>query len=394
VRPIGASSIIGTALSASRPAITSHHGRIAGPAPVDRMSLIAERLTSQLLSGPKAPDALAVAERLLAIQAQDLKGARLAIRARTARLTVSDVDRALSSERSLVISWLNRGTLHLVRSEDYALLHGLTAGTLLTGNARRLAQEGVTPTAADRGAAVIERSLAAEGPLTRAQLRDRLSSAGVRTEGQALVHLLMLACLRGVALRGPIVGRDQAYVLVRDWLGKHERVDRTVALAELARRYLSGHGPAGDRDLARWAGLPLREVRAGLSEIASELVERPDGLVDLARRGPVAPLPPPRLLGPFEPVLLGWVSREPLLDAQERLVTVNGLFRAFALVRGRAVATWGIRGSEITVTPFLSVSREHLRALERDAADVVRFLAGSQPAPPDPPGRRPPLKAQ
>ena len=33
--------------------------------------------------------------------------------------TAADVDRALSEERSLLITWLNRGTLHLVRSEDY-----------------------------------------------------------------------------------------------------------------------------------------------------------------------------------------------------------------------------------------------------------------------------------
>jgi hypothetical protein len=148
------------------------------------------------------------------------------------------VDRALTTDRSLLITWLNRGTLHLVRSEDYAWLHGLTTPQLLTGTARRLAQEGVTPRAADRAVAVIARSLAAEGPLTRAQLRVRVTAAGVRTEGQALVHLLVLSSLRGVTVRGPMLGRQHAYVLVRDWLGRSAPVDRDRALAELARRYL------------------------------------------------------------------------------------------------------------------------------------------------------------
>ena len=66
-----------------------------------------------------------------------------------------------------------------------------------------------------------------------------------------------------------MVGRQHAYALVRDWLGKPPRFDRDAALAELARRYLAGHGPADDRDLAKWAGLPLRDARAGLSAIAS-----------------------------------------------------------------------------------------------------------------------------
>src|SRR2546421_7758012 len=144
--------------------------------------MIAERLTAQLLAGTPARDPVAVAERLVAVQGQDPRGVRLAIRARTSGLTAADVDRALTHERSLLITWLNRGTLHLVASEDYRWLHALTTPPLFVGNARRLAQEGVTPAAAERGFAAVERALADEGPLSRAQLRERVAAAGVRTE--------------------------------------------------------------------------------------------------------------------------------------------------------------------------------------------------------------------
>src|SRR4051794_12006810 len=182
-------------------------------------NVIRHRLTAQLLAGEPARDPVAVAERLLAVQGQDPRGARLAIRARTTGLSAADVDRALTQDRSLVITWLNRGTLHLVRSEDYPWLHALTTPPLFTGNARRLAQEGVDPNAADRGVALVERTLAEEGPRTREQLGEPLERAGIRTAGQALIHLLMLACLRGVAVRGPMAGGRHAYALVRDWLG-------------------------------------------------------------------------------------------------------------------------------------------------------------------------------
>jgi hypothetical protein len=340
--------------------------------------MIVERLTAQLLAGAPAREPTAVVERLLAVQGQDPRGARLAIRARTTGLGAADVDRALSEDRSLLITWLNRGTLHLVTSEDYPWLHALTTPPLLTGNARRLTQEGVTQNKADRGVGTIERSLAEEGPLTRVQLRDRIASADVRTEGQALVHLLMLATLRGVAVRGPMVGRQHAYVLVDDWLGRPARaIDRERALAELARRYLAGHGPADERDLAKWAGLPLRYVRAGLGAIASELHTRPDGLLDLTGRPPAAELPPPRLLGAFDPLLLGWVSRDPILAAHHRrIVTVNGLFRPFALVRGRAVATWKTSAGEVVLDdPFDRLTRRDAAALNADAKEVVRYLA-------------------
>jgi hypothetical protein len=338
--------------------------------------VIARRLTAQLLAGAPARDPTAVAERLLAIQGQDPRGARLAIRARTDGLSAADVDRALTEHRSLLISWLNRGTLHLVRSEDYPWLQALTTPPLLTANARRLAQEGISPDAAERGVAAVERSLAEEGPLAREQLGERIARAGVRTEGQALVHILMLACLRGLAVRGPMIDGRHAYALVRDWLGEPRPVDRGSALAELARRYLAGHGPASDRDLAKWAGLPLRDARAGLQAIGSELDRPEDGVVDLAGRPPAADLPPPRLLGSYEPLLLGWTSREPLLGSHHAAIVAGGLFRPFALVRGRAAATWSISAGELALEPFGRLNREDAAALKHDAADVARFLAG------------------
>jgi hypothetical protein len=337
---------------------------------------IAERLQAQLLAGKPARDPLGVTRRLLAVQGQDPRGVRLAIRARSSGLSAADVDRALTDDRSLLITWLNRGTLHLVCSEDYAWLHALTTPPLITGNARRLAQEGVTPNVAERGVRAIERALAADGPLTRAQLRERIAAAKVRTEGQALVHLLMLATLRGLTVRGPMVGSEQAYALVADWLGGQAKVERGRALAELARRYLAGHAPAEDRDLARWSGLPLRDARAGLHAIAGELRERPDGLVELKRRRRADAEPaPPRLLGAFDPLLLGWCSREEIVGANRSLVTVNGLFRPFALVRARAVARWRLAAGKIELEPFERLTRADATALEAEAADVLRYLS-------------------
>jgi hypothetical protein len=336
--------------------------------------MLRERLTAQLLAGEPAVDALGVAARLLAIQAQDPRGARLAVRARTADTTAADVDHALTVERSLVVNWLNRGTLHMVRGDDHAWLHALTTPPLLTANARRLHQEGVPAADADRAVAVVERALADEGPLTRMQLRDRIQAAGVRTEGQALVHILALASLRGIAVRGPMVGRQHAYALVRDWLEAPRPLDRESALAELARRYLAGHGPADDRDLARWAGVPLRDARAGLAAINAELRVRADGLVDLRKRAAAAEVSPPRLLGAFEPVLLGWRSRAEILGEHEPRVVTGGLFRPFALAGGKAVATWAVRDRAIEIDPFGPLSPAVAAALEADAQAVLRHL--------------------
>jgi Winged helix DNA-binding domain len=323
---------------------------------------LAARLRAQLLSGRPARDPVAVAERILAVQGQDPRGFRLAVRARTKGVTAADVDSALTEKRSLVVTWFNRGTLHLVRSEDYALVQAVTTPPLRTGSTRRLGQEGIPPSDAERAVAAIAGALAEEGPLPSAELRKRVAAVGVRAEGQALYHLLYKASLDGLVVRGPMVGKQHAYVLVRDWLGEQKPVDRDRALPEFARRYLAGHAPATDRDLARWAGIPLRDARAGLAG-AGKPPKRSGG-----------ELPPPRLLGTFEPCLLGWTSREDIVGETPNLVTVGGMFYPFALVRGQAVAKWKLADGKLQLDPFRRIARADREALERDAADVERFL--------------------
>ena len=337
-------------------------------------SPLAERLTAQGLAGPPLKRPADVAERLLAVQGQDPRGARLAVRARTRGLAAADVDRALTEERSLLITWLNRGTLHLVRSEDYALLQTLTTPPLLTSGSRRLRQEGVSEAMTERALKTIERALADEGPLSGKELKGKLEAAVGPVAAGAFIHLMFLAALRGLTVRGPMAGKQHAYVLVRDWLGEQKPVEREAGLAELARRYLVGHAPADERDLARWAGLPLRDARAGLEAIASKLTERGDGLVELKRQPPPAEIPPPRLLGAYDPLLLGWTSREEVVGPHKMLVTINGLFRPFALVDGRAVSTWGYAGGKVTVEHLGKVTKKAAAALEADAAEVIRFL--------------------
>jgi hypothetical protein len=352
------------------------------PAGRDRL-VQARRFAAQQLSGEPARSPVAVAGRLLAIQGQDPRGARLAIRSRTTGLTAADVDRALTGDRSLVITWLNRGTLHLVRSEDYWWLHPLTAKPQFQlGCQRILSGLGVSAASADKGVAVVEQALASDGPLTRAQLADRLAAAGLPSAAGCALHMLMLASLRGIAVRGPMVGAQHAYVRTRDWLGAPRRaVDRDTALAELARRYLAGHGPASDRDLAKWAGLPLGEVRRGLGAISGELRELPGGLVELAAVTPAEiSLPAPRLLGAYDDVLLGWESRDPVLSGHQGIVTVNGLFRPFALVDGQAAGIWTYSGGQVALDRFETLPDDVETALADEARDVQRFLAGAAAA--------------
>ncbi|WP_195210509.1 winged helix DNA-binding domain-containing protein [Actinomarinicola tropica] len=282
--------------------------------------------------------------------------------------------RPVTVDRALVVSWLHRGTLHLVPAADHHWLHALTAPRQLVHNARRLGEEGVPPADADRAVEVVMSSVRAEGPLTREQLRDRVDAAGIRTAGQAIVHILMAATLRHALVRGPVVDGRHAFVDVESWLGPMPPVDHDAALAELARRYLRGHGPASARDLAAWSGLTLGDARAGLAAIAEETEPWGDDNLVVRRDHRDARPPPPRLLGPFDPLLHGWTDRPRITGPHRGVVTTNGLFRAIALVDGRAVATWRWERGAVDIDPLEPIAPDALVALGADADDVRRFL--------------------
>ena len=140
------------------------------PAATDTARIRRMRTTAQLLAGPPARRVAAVPRQLLALQAQDLRAVRLAVRARSAGITAAGVNDALD-RREVVIGWLCRGTLHMVEPEDYPWLLGLTGPPQRQANARRLLQEGFPPGRAERAVRLIERALA-DGPMERGAIGE------------------------------------------------------------------------------------------------------------------------------------------------------------------------------------------------------------------------------
>ena len=243
------------------------------------MSLARRRAAAQLLDGAGGRTAEAVAGHLLAVQAQDARAWPLALRARGAEPPAGGEPAASApTAGGLVITWLLRGTLHLVAAGDLPWLYALTGRLTERTSLRRLGGLGVDPAATS----VLLRALD-DGPRTRAELAAALEAAGVRAEGQRTPHLIALAAAQGELLPG-LDGRLHR-------AAPPAGVDRDAALAELARRYLRGHGPACDRDLAAWSGLPLRDARAGLAAIAGR-AGRGAGRPRRPRRPPAAAGPP------------------------------------------------------------------------------------------------------
>ena len=344
----------------------------------------AARTQAQLLTGDRAERVADVLDTVIAVQAQDVRPARLAVRARSAGLVASDVDTACR-DGVAVRTWLMRGTLHLVPRADVRWLLRLFGPRNAARYAGRRAQLGLDDELCRRALAALTTVLR-DGPLERARIIEALAEEGVTIDpsGQAPAHLLMLAASEGIVCRGPETDRDEpTYVLLDDWVPRtdDEHGDDPgdqADLRRLATRYVAGHGPTAPADLAGWSGLPIGTARRAFA--AADLVE-----IDSAI-GPLAVLPgrdrpPPnrssvRLLGHFDGYLLGYRDRSLTVDpAHDKQVQAGGGFiMPTVLVDGRAVATWRTTRREVELAPFGELTDRAARCVRAETADLARFL--------------------
>ncbi|MDQ6921204.1 MAG: winged helix DNA-binding domain-containing protein [Candidatus Dormibacteraeota bacterium] len=303
------------------------------------------RSGAQLLHRPRRLPPAALVRHLTGVQAQVLSAAGLALRARGAGLTAPEVDRARLGDRTVVLSWAMRGTLHLVSTQDFGWLLPPVIEPQVPNAYRRLQQEGVPAGQAADALRSLQQMLEREGPLTRREMAERLRARGVRVQGQAIAHLVWLAAAQGIVCFGPDRAREQCFVLVRDWIGEPEPMERDAALAELAARYLGAHHPAAPSDLAAWSGLGQRDAKRAWRLIEDRLVEveTTQGTLWSLRTTPdPAPAGLVRLLPAFDEYLLGWRGRDLTVGAEHR-TRINrggGWLHPVVLVDGRAAGTW------------------------------------------------------
>ncbi len=276
-----------------------------------------------------------------------------------------------------------RGTLHLIAADDHAWLVPLVIERRIANAHRRLRQEGVTGSQPAKAVRSIERMLAREGPLLRAEIAERLRRQGIRTEGQAIAHLVWLAAAEGTICYGPDRDGERCFVLVRDWVGRlAPTMDREAASHELVVRYLRAHAPAEPADLATWSGIAPADARRAWRNVEDRLVEVPTD------RGPRWALrraiPPPsedvvRLLPAFDEYLLGWRDRQLIapVSGWSTIQRGGGWLHPVVLADGMAVGTWSSERTadelRVEVSPFGPLDRTFRRRIDEDAQDMGRF---------------------
>lgn len=319
------------------------------------------------------------------LQAQELPAAHLAVRARSRELLSEDVRRVREDDRALVLTWLMRGTMHLVHADDLPWLLPLLGPRFIHKSQSRYRQLGLDEATRERAAHLMRDELGKRGPLTRPELAAALTGHGIPVAGQAIHHLVRAAALNGVICFGPERNGALTYVALADWLALHHpALTPEQAVAELARRYLGAYNPATPEDFARWAGLTRREAQAGFAVIADELVavealgeaawllRENVGWLEAALTGPVV-----QLLPRYDTYLLGHTSRAFMVadPFAKRVHPGGGQIQQTVLVNGEAVATWRKKNkTAIMLEPFEPLNEALVSLLEAEVQDMGRFL--------------------
>ncbi|SDQ77518.1 winged helix DNA-binding domain-containing protein [Microbacterium sp. cf332] len=345
------------------------------------------RLRSHLLTEP-ASTVGGAATHMLAVQAQEFWSGRWAVAVRTVgELALSAVDAAFE-DGTLVRSWTQRGTLHIVRSTHLAALLAATADRqerAAAGILRGLAIDGAVLATAERAA---RQALRGANRLTRDEFADVLRGAGIDTERSRGNHILSSLAVRGVLAFGPVVPResgvtrDQFLVAVDDLPSAGTPDD---PLADMFAGYIRSHGPARITDFGWWAGLPIGTSRRAAEAARDRVVEIEVGLF-VARTsvpGPSESGEDVVALPAFDEYYLSYADRtivcEPELAARIG-PTLNGQVAPILVSGGRVIGTW--RHSVAT-------GRHHLppepvlvtddgvssSAIDASLARVSRFLA-------------------
>jgi hypothetical protein len=281
------------------------------------------RLRRQHLSGTPLSTPEAVVGWLGAVQAQEFGVAKWSIAQRSrGRVTSADLDRALAEGRILRTHAM-RSTWHFVLPADLRWLLMLIGPRLRARMASYYWRNGLTDAVFARSQAVLRDALVGGRQLKRKEVAAAFARGRVATDGLKLRFLLLQAELDLVVCSGALRGKHQTFALVDDLVPPAEPISEDAALAELARRYFAGHGPATFQDFLWWSGLTAAQARHGLKLIEGAGLRRLEaggrthwmGEAPARRAAPGAPV---HLLQAFDEYVIGYTESRRVLAVAGR----------------------------------------------------------------------------
>lgn len=284
---------------------------------------------------------------LLAVQAQDWAASKWALGLRLPPAHSSDaaIERAVD-DGSIVRTHAFRWTWQLLAPDDVRWILALVRTRLLEKAARRHRELEIDAATIGKSNDAIAKALAEGRHLTRADLGEVLTRAGVAPTGQRLPHLLACAELEAIAGSGARRGKQPTWALLDERVAAGPRVDRRDALARVAERYFGSRGPATLEDLRWWTGLDTADARSALEAVKDGLASAViDGRTHwhALDRAPAARISAgAHLLPAFDEYLVAYQNRDAIVSPEHTklLNAGGGILNASVVIDGRVVGSW------------------------------------------------------
>ena len=278
------------------------------------------------------------------MQSQDYPGAKWGIGLR-ADVTDADVDRACD-EGVIIRTHILRQTWHFVARDDLRWMLGLSGPRVNAVNAHYYRKMELDERTFTRSRNVIERVLRDGRHLTRPELKAALARSRIQAEGPRLAFLIMRAELDGVICSGRRRGNQLTYALIDGRVPRAKAIDRDAALAELARRYFTSHGPATLKDDVWCSGLTVKDAKAGIALAAASLTEeQAGGFTYWSVAGRAAKAPRSRtahLLPNYDEYLIAHKDRALVVSpgSGDGVTRIKDPFVHHLIVDGRLAGSW------------------------------------------------------
>jgi len=343
-----------------------------------------QRLHNQHISGTPFERPEDVVGWLGAVQAQDYAGAKWAVAQRAHGITDTDMDQALA-DGTILRTHVMRPTWHFVAPVDIRWMLSLTAPHVNALNAYSYRQLGLDDAVFAKSNAVLAKALQGGKQLTRAEVASALQEAGIATNTHNLLHIMGRAELDGIICSGALRGKQHSYALLDERAPQAKTLMRNEALAELAKRYFTSHGPATLKDYIWWSGLAAADVRAGLEMVKSQLMHE---VVDGQTYWFAASVPPAKdisqtayLLPNYDEYIVGYKDRSAVFDTshpKKLNPRDNVVFNHTIVIGGQIAGTWKRTFKKNTVVieanPFTSLNKAETHALTTAAERYGTFV--------------------
>jgi hypothetical protein len=303
------------------------------------------RLISQQITETKFETAKDIVSWMGAIQAQDYAMVKWAIGVRLPNSTDQRIETAIN-DGEVIRTHLLRPTWHLVSANDIYWMLALTAPqikTLLKSRHRGLELSQAIFTKSN---SIIEKALKGGTHLTRKELMGELEKAGIATDDNRASHLLLWTELDGIVCSGATKGGKQTYALLEERVPKPNPVTKEEALATLAKKYFTSHGPATIRDFVWWSGLSVSDAKQALemvkSDFISETIDSQTYWLGNSASIPKTDLESVYLLPAFDEFIISYKDRSASLpyENHNKAVSNNGIFRPLIVVNGQVTGIW------------------------------------------------------